>query len=126
MEGWINQTFKTGLEGAIFRSFILRTFSGSIYIYIYIYKWIFIMIDRKIDISLNNIHIFCLRIFVYALSSYRIDFMVTGRNCFFYRCCAIEPISDRRVKSHLDRLVEVKPTYILLFSEIQSPKVHLN
>ena len=28
VKGWINQTLTTGLEGAIFCSFILRTFSG--------------------------------------------------------------------------------------------------
>ena len=36
-------------------------------------------------------------------------------------------MSERYIVSLLDRVVEVKPTYILLLlSEIQSPKGHLN
>ena len=35
-------------------------------------------------------------------------------------------MSERCIVSLLDRVVEVKPTYILLLSEIQSPKGHLN
>ena len=38
----------------------------------------------------------------------------------------IELVSERCIVSLLDRVVEVKPTYILLLSEIQSPKGHLN
>ena len=35
-------------------------------------------------------------------------------------------MSERCIVSLLDRVVEVKPTYILLLSEIQSPRGHLN
>ena len=38
----------------------------------------------------------------------------------------MELVSERCIVSLLDRVVEVIPTYILLFSEIQSPKEHLN
>ena len=38
----------------------------------------------------------------------------------------MELVSKRCIVSLLDRVVEVKPTYIFLFSEIQSPKGHLN
>ena len=48
-----------------------------------------------------------------------------GQECVF-RCCAIDLVSDRCIVSCLDRVVKVKPTYILIFSEIQSPKVRLN
>ena len=37
-----------------------------------------------------------------------------------------ELVSERCIVSLLDRVVEVKPTYISLLSEIQSPKGHLN
>ena len=37
-------------------------------------------ISSLMHISLNNIDIFCLHIFVYALSSYCIDFMISGGN----------------------------------------------
>ena len=50
---------------------------------------------------------------------------VVGHECFF-KCCAMEFVSERCIVSLLNRVVEVKPTYILLFSEIQSPKGHLN
>ena len=50
---------------------------------------------------------------------------VVEHECFF-KCCAMELVSERWIVSLLNRLVEVKPTYILLFSEIQSPKGHLN
>ena len=50
---------------------------------------------------------------------------VVGHECFF-KCWAIELVSERCIVSLLDRVVEVKPTYILLLSEIQSPKGHLN
>ena len=39
---------------------------------------------------------------------------------------AIELVSERCIVSFLDKVVEVKPTYILLLSKIQSPKGHLN
>ena len=38
----------------------------------------------------------------------------------------MELVSERRIVGLLDMVVEVKPIYILLFSEIQSPKGHLN
>ena len=38
----------------------------------------------------------------------------------------MELLSERCIVSLLDRVVEVKPIPILLFSEIQSPKGHLN
>ena len=38
----------------------------------------------------------------------------------------MELVSERYIVSLLNKVVEVKPTYILLFSEIQSPKRHLN
>ena len=50
---------------------------------------------------------------------------VVGHECFF-KCWAIELVSERCIVSLLDRVVEVKPTYILLLSEIQSLKGHLN
>ena len=50
---------------------------------------------------------------------------VVGQGCLL-RCLAIELVSERCRMSHIDRLVEVKQTYILLFSEMQSPKEHLN
>ena len=39
---------------------------------------------------------------------------VVGHDAFF-KCCAMELVSERRIVSLLDRVVEVKPTYILLF-----------
>ena len=50
---------------------------------------------------------------------------VVEHECFF-KCWAIEPVSEICIVSLLNRVVEVKLTYILLFSEIQSPKGHLN
>ena len=50
---------------------------------------------------------------------------VVGHECFF-KCWAIELVSEMCIVSLLDRVVEVKPTYILLLSEIQSPRGHLN
>ena len=38
----------------------------------------------------------------------------------------MELVSERCIVSLLDRVVEVKPKYIFLFSEIQSLKGHLN
>ena len=54
--------------------------------------------------------------------------VLLGMNVFF-KCWAIELVSERCIVSLLDRVVEVKPTYILLLlllSEIQSPRGHLN
>ena len=50
---------------------------------------------------------------------------VVGHVCFL-KCWAIELVSERCIVSLLDRVVEVKPTYMLLLSEIQSPKGLLN
>ena len=44
----------------------------------------------------------------------------------FFKCWAIELVSERCIVSLFDRVVEVKPTYLILLSEIQSPKGHLN
>ena len=43
-----------------------------------------------------------------------------------FKGCAMELVSDRCILRLLDGVVEVKPTYILLFLEIKSPKGHLN
>ena len=50
---------------------------------------------------------------------------VVGHECFF-KCGAMELVSERCIVSFLDRVVEVKLMYILSFSEIQSLKGHLN
>ena len=42
---------------------------------------------------------------------------VVGNECFF-KYCAMEFVSERCIVSLLDRVVEVKPTCILLFSVI--------
>ena len=44
----------------------------------------------------------------------------------FFRRCAMGLLSERCIVSLLDRVFVVKPIYVLLFSEIQSPKRHLN
>ena len=41
--------------------------------------------------------------------------------CFF-RCCTIELVSERCRVSRLDKVVDLKPTYISLFLEILSTK----
>ena len=51
--------------------------------------------------------------------------VLLGMNVFL-NAWAIELVSERCIVSLLDRVVEVKPTYILLLSEIQSPRGHLN
>ena len=80
-------------------------------------KWIWSWICNFLLLfCCSNIVVFSVRIFWNS---------VFGQECIF-RCCAIELVSDRCIVSHLDRVVEVKQHYILLFSEIQSPKVHLN
>ena len=43
---------------------------------------------------------------------------VVGHECFF-KCWAIELVSEKCIVSLLDGVVEVKPTYILLLSEMQ-------
>ena len=45
---------------------------------------------------------------------------------FFFKCCSMELVSERCIVAILDMVVEVKPTYILLFSERQSTKGQLN
>ena len=49
---------------------------------------------------------------------------VVGHECFL-KCCAMELVSKKCTVSLLDRVVEVKPTYISLLSERKS-KEHLN
>ena len=44
---------------------------------------------------------------------------------FFLKFCAMELLSERCIVILPDWVVEVKPTY-KLFSDIQSPKEHLN
>ena len=63
--------------------------------------------------------------FLYIVFLVRILRNSVGHECFF-KCWAIELVLERCIVSLLDRLVEVKPTYILLLSEMQSPKGHLN
>ena len=60
----------------------------------------------------SNIVVFLVRIFQNS---------VVEHECFL-RCCALELILERCIVSLFDRVVEVKPMYVLLFSEIQSPK----
>ena len=62
--------------------------SLSLYIYIYIYIRVCVCvcvclasISSLTTISLNNMNMFCLRIFIYVILSYRIDFMVSSENC---------------------------------------------
>ena len=65
----------------------------------------------------------CSNIFVLSVGIFRNSFV--RHECFF-KCWAIELVSERCIVSLLDSVVEVKPTYILLsLSEIQSPKGHL-
>ena len=45
---------------------------------------------------------------------------------YFFRCCAMKLVLERCIVSLPRRVVEVKPTYTLLFSEKQSSKGHLN
>ena len=46
---------------------------------------------------------------------------------YFFKCWVIELVSEKCIVNLLDRVVEVKLTYILLLlSEIQFPKGHLN
>ena len=125
-----------------------------IYIYIYIFIYICVCvylgsISSLMQISLNIIDIlsillsvgcrflicnasriwsFCLLFWcsnIVVLSVRIFRSCVVGHECFF-KCWAIELVSERCIVSLLDRVVEVKPTYILLLSEIQSPKGHLN
>ena len=64
----------------------------------------------------SNIVVFLVRIFCNS---------VVEHECFF-KCSAMELVSERCTLSLLNRVVEVKPTYIFLFSEILLPKGHLN
>ena len=80
--------------------------------------------------SASRIWSFCLSFWcsnIVVLSVRIFRSWVVGDECFF-KCWAIELVSERCIVSLLDRVVEVKPTYILLLllSEIQSPKRHLN
>ena len=64
----------------------------------------------------------CSNIVVFSVRIFRNS--VVGHECF--KCRAMEFVSERSIVSFLNRVVEVKPTYILLFSGIQSLKGHLN
>ena len=66
-------------------------------------------ISSLMHISSNNINIFCLHIFVY---------FYFWNSVFRQECCAIELESERCIVSRLDVVVDVKQTYIQLFSEI--------
>ena len=65
----------------------------------------------------------CYNIVLLSVRIFRIS--VVGHECFF-KCCAMELVSERCIISLLHKVGEVKPTYILLFSEIQYPRGHLN
>ena len=84
---------------------------------------------RPLICSASRIWSFCLLFWcsnIVVLSVRIFRSCVVGHECFF-KCWAIELVSERCIVSLLDRVVEVKPTYILLLlSEIQSPKGHLN
>ena len=74
--------------------------------------------------SASRISSFCLlfwysNIVVFPVRIFRNS--IVRHECFF-KCCAMELISERCIVSLLNRGIEVKPT----FSEIQSPKGHLN
>ena len=87
-----------------------------IYIYVYIYIYIYIIWSFCLLFWCSNIVVLSVRIFRSC---------VVGHE-YFFKCWAIELVSERCIVSLLNRVVEVKPTYILLLSEIQSPKGHLN
>ena len=55
--------------------------------------------------------LFCSNIVVFSVRIFRNS--VVGHECLF-RCCAMELVPERCMVSLLDRVVEVKPTYILL------------
>ena len=57
-----------------------------------------------------------------VLFSVRIFRNSVGEQECTFKCWAIELVSERCIASLLDRVVDVKPTYILMFSEIQSPR----
>ena len=83
---------------------------------------------RFLKYSASRIWSFCLLFWcssIVVLSVRIFRSCVVGHECFF-KCWAIELVSERCIVSLLDRVVEVKPTYILLLSEIQSPRGHLN
>ena len=69
--------------------------------------------------SASRIGSFCLLFWcsniVFSIRIFRKS--VVGHVCIL-KCCAMELVSERCIVSLLDRVVEVKPTYILLFSEI--------
>ena len=67
--------------------------------------------------------LFCCSNIVFSVWIFRNS--VVGHDSVF-RCCAMELVSERCIVCLLDRVFEVKLAYILLFSEIQSTKVHLN
>ena len=67
--------------------------------------------------------LFCFSNIMFSVRIFRNS--VAGPECFF-RCYAVELVSERCIISLLDRVVEVEPTYILLFIVIKSHKGHLN
>ena len=91
------------------------------------------LIDWVLDVcfkcvSLRVCVVFVCYLVALILLCFRQEFyeiLLSGMNVFL-RCCATELVSERCILILLDRVVEVKPTYILLFSEIQSPKKYLN
>ena len=66
---------------------------------------------------------FCSNIVVFSVRIFHNS--VVGHECFF-KMCTMELVSERCIVGLLDWVDEVKPTYILSFLEIQSPKGHLN
>ena len=65
----------------------------------------------------------CSNIVVFSVRIFHIS--AVGHECFF-KCRAMELVSERCIVSLPYRVVEVKLIYISLFSEIQSPKRHFN
>ena len=66
--------------------------------------------------------LFCFFVFLFSVRIFRN--LVVGYECFL-RYCAMKLVPERCLVCLLNRVVKVKPTCILLFSEIQYPK-HLN
>ena len=78
--------------------------------------------------SASRICIFCLLYCCSNIVAFSVRIFcncVVGIECFF-NICSMELVSERCITSLLDRVAEIKTTYVLLFSEIQSPKGHLN
>ena len=73
---------------------------------------------RGVFFNMKGLLFCCSNIVVVSVRIFRN--LVVGQEYIFR--CAIE----RCMISRLDRVVDVKPTYILLLLDIQSPKGHLN